>query len=170
MVLKFIIILSIFMNEDKKKGTSKTPIGEKFVKLMIMSYKAFLRNFREKYSGAIFRNLYNSVPKTIRKIVGQVMRVTKEFPKKFSIISWDKFRNITKNQITKISIPKRLWNWGPILENYARISNESVTRNLSLRNSTEILQSKSPKLVNLRKFNTFVTCDMSGKFYINVIE
>ena len=73
---------------------------------MIMSYKAFLRNFREKYSGEIFRNLYNSVPKTIRKIVGQVMRVTKEFPKKFSIISWDKFRNITKNQITKIRSKK----------------------------------------------------------------
>ena len=59
-------------------------------------------------------------------------------------------------------IPKKSLKWGTnsmeFLENFQGI----IHKNLFLRNSSEIFQSKSPKLENLGKFRTFVTWDGFG--------
>ena len=84
-----------------------------------------------------------------------------EFPKIFFIISRKKFRNFSKLNYKNL-IPKKtlkLWiNFGELPVNQ---SQEPVL---------EKFQRSSPKLVNMRKFNIFVTCDLSGNFYENLFE
>ena len=77
---------------------------------------------------------------------------SKEFPMNF-------FRRISQEFLETESQncdpPKNLSSWGPILDNFSRISKESVTGNDSREIPRKFL--KSSCLENLGKFLTFVT-------------
>ena len=88
------------------------------------------------------------------------LNISQEFPEKFSGISCENSGEILRN-FSKLSLktmnPKKSLKLGTksgeFLENFRGI----IHKNLFSRNSSEILQSKSPKLENLGKIPTFVT-------------
>ena len=90
----------------------------------------------------------------------EVLRISQEFPENYSgeILrnflgknSEEFLRNFSKLSL-KTAIHKNLSSWGPILGNFSR-------------NSSEILQRKSPRLENLGKFFTFVTWETNVFFF-----